>query len=336
MAPPVRFGIFGVEHSHVVDIALGLAGAGAQPVFVAGVPNAAATALADRLQIPLTTDVPTDCLARIDVAIAGGAPADRSGLALDAMRSGCDVICPKPAVLDVDTLARVEAVQRATGRSFSIWFSERLNSPSTIAAIDLVRNGAVGRVVHIVGLAPHRLNASSRPDWFFDPSRAGGLIADLMTHQFDQFIALAGGKVRLIDATTANVANHDRPLFRDIATCTVNNDAGVTGHFRADWLSPSTLDAWGDVRLFIQGTKGMIEVRKVVDIGGRPGQDHVFLSNGVRIERWQTEADQVIFFDEYLLDRAHSSLDQNHVFEVCRLAIKAQALADTRERQTKS
>ena len=45
--------------------------------------------------------------------------------------------------------------------------SERLHVESAMYATDLVRTGAVGRVLQVIGLGPHRLNASARPPWFF-------------------------------------------------------------------------------------------------------------------------------------------------------------------------
>ena len=58
---------------------------------------------------------------------------------------------------------------------------------------------------------------------------------------------------------------------------------GGTGYIRVDWFTPDGLPTWGDGRLTILGTDGYIELRKYVDIGGRPGGDHLFL-----VDRQQT------------------------------------------------
>ena len=44
-----------------------------------------------------------------------------------------------------------------------------------------------------------------------------------------------------------------------------------------DWFTPDGLPTWGDGRLTILGTEGTIELRKYLDIAGRPGTDHLFL-----------------------------------------------------------
>ena len=53
---------------------------------------------------------------------------------------------------------------------------------------------------------------------------------------------------------------------------------------RVDWFTPDGLPTWGDGRLIILGTDGHIELRKYVDVAGRPGGDHLFLTTrqGVR------------------------------------------------------
>jgi hypothetical protein len=55
-----------------------------------------------------------------------------------------------------------------TGRIFSICFSERFVVPATLVAAKLIADGAIGRVVHTIGLGPHRLNRAIRPAWHFD------------------------------------------------------------------------------------------------------------------------------------------------------------------------
>lgn len=53
----------------------------------------------------------------------------------------------------------------------------------------------------------------------------------------------------------------------------------TSGYVRVDWFTPQGLPTWGDGRLTIFGTEGYIELRKYIDINGRPGTDHLFLVN---------------------------------------------------------
>ena len=49
-----------------------------------------------------------------------------------------------------------------------VYFSERLHVESAVYAGQLIADGAIGRVIQVLGLGPHRLNPATRPPWFFD------------------------------------------------------------------------------------------------------------------------------------------------------------------------
>ena len=39
-----------------------------------------------------------------------------------------------------------------------------------------------------MGLGPHRLNKPRRPPWFFSREKSGGILADIGSHQCEQFL----------------------------------------------------------------------------------------------------------------------------------------------------
>ena len=111
----------------------------------------------------------------------------------------------KPAFTTLDQLAAARRVQAETRRIFSVCFSERFENAATVRAGELVQAGAIGRVVHTVGLGPHRLSAPSRPAWFFERARYGGILADIASHQADQFLFFTGAtQAEVVAAQVAN------------------------------------------------------------------------------------------------------------------------------------
>ena len=66
------------------------------------------------------------------------------------------------------------------------------------------------------------------------------------------------------------------PEFEDFGQILLASD-DATGFIRVDWFTQDGLAVWGDGRLFIMGTEGTIELRKYIDIAGRPGGDHLFI-----------------------------------------------------------
>src|SRR5436309_1974691 len=182
MEPPaVRFAVIGVNHDHIYAQTDLLVRAGAELVsFFAEEPDLAArfgrrypraTPAGDRREI---LEDP-----RAHLVVSAAIPCERAPLGIEVMRHGKDYMSDNPAFTTLDQLAEARRVQGETRRIFSVCFSERFENPATVRAGELVKAGAIGKVVHTVGLGPHRINAASRPAWFFERARSGGILADI-------------------------------------------------------------------------------------------------------------------------------------------------------------
>lgn len=255
----------------------------------------------------------------------------RAALAIAVMQHGKDYLCAKPGYTALDQLEAVRQVAQATGQKALVFFGERLASRATLRALELVQGGRIGSVIHMVGLGPHRLfGPNTRPDWWFDTARHGGILNDLASHQIDQFLIFTGSTNAVIDAAHVGGARFCQyPGFQDHGDLSLHSERAV-GYVRVDWLTPEGLPTWGDVRLFLYGTEGTIEVRKNVDLDGRPGADHVLVVDGAGVERVPC-ADVPLPFAHQLIadirDRTETAMAQHHCFTVCELALRAQAAA---------
>ena len=271
----------------------------------------------------------------VDLVLVADIPSRRAERAIEAMEAGRDAMVDKPACT---TLAQLDAVKdcvRRTGRIWSIDFSERFEVPAVTRAAELVADGAIGRVVQTLGMGPHRLNAATRPDWFFEREHYGGILADIASHQIDQFLHLTGATdAEVALATAANLAHPQWPGLQDfgqIALRAEGRDGEAHGYIRVDWFTPDALPTWGDGRLTILGTAGYIELRKYVDVAGREGTDHLFLVNGDRCEYIDASEAGLPYFERLaadVLDRTETAMPQAHAFKVTELALRAQAVAE--------
>ena len=221
-------------------------------------------------------------------------------------------------------------MQVVIGRIYSVCFSERLESRATVRAAELARGGALGRVVQTVGLGPHRTNLATRPEWFFRRAAYGGILVDIGAHQADQFLYITGSTSA--EVVTAQVANYQHPQFPELEDFgeMLLRGPQATGYVRVDWYTPAGLPTWGDGRLFILGTEGYCEVRKYVDVGGRPGGDHLLWVDraGPHIEDCR---DGPLPYGAQLIadirQRTETAMSQAHCFLACELALRAQAMA---------
>jgi predicted dehydrogenase len=225
----------------------------------------------------------------------------------------------------------VKRVQAATKRIYSISYSERFENRGTVRAGELVKAGAIGNVIQTVGLGPHRMGAPTRPAWFFDKSQYGGVLVDIASHQADQFLFFTGSTAA--EVVTSQVGNvhyaQQYPNFEDFGDMMVRGNRG-SGYIRCDWFTPDGLSTWGDGRLTVLGTEGFIEIRKNVDIGGRPGESHVFLVDQ-KETRYVDSTNVVLPYGERLVDdvlhRTETAMPQAHCYLAMELVLKAQAQA---------
>jgi predicted dehydrogenase len=327
-----RFAAIGLDHRHVYDLTEGLLAAGQECVGYD--PDSSDKRVLGGFQkrfpqVPAVTrerllDDPS-----IDFIVLSAVPCERADLAITAMRRGKDVLCDKPGVTTFEQLSAVRDAVQQSGRIWTVCFSERFTKPSARKAWELVRAGAIGRVVQIIGLGPHRLNRALRPSWFFDKAAYGGIINDIGCHQIDQFLAFADARDATIVSSTIGCYGTEPTGFEDFAEMTLQTPS-VRGYARVDWFTADGLPTWGDGRLFVLGTEGTIEVRKNVDIAGREGEDHVFLVDKTDTRHIPCEDEPVTYFRDFVSDvanRTTSVVPQSHVFTVCRLALEAQQRA---------
>ena len=267
----------------------------------------------------------------VQMVLISAVPADRAALAIEAMRAGKDVMVDKPGCTTLDQLAEIEAVQAETGRIWSVNFSERFEVPAVTKAEELVFGGAIGRVVQTVGLGPHKQNLKTRPPWFFDRDRYGGILCDIGSHQIDQYLHFTGSTgAQVVHAAVENTTMPDQPGFQDFGEMALKSDKG-RGYIRLDWFTADGLPTWGDGRLFIQGTDGFIELRKYTDIGQPHRTNNLYLVNGEENVLIACDDAGLPYFPRLVADvqdRTETAVGQTHTFLTTRLAISAQMKAE--------
>ena len=330
-----RFAAMHLDHGHIYGMCNGVIEAGGELVavydpdpekiarFVKTYPQAKAVASAD--------EILNDAAIRLVAAAA--VPNERGPLGCRVMRHGKDYFTDKTPFTTLDQLAEAKRVVIETKRKYMVYYSERLHSEASIHAGYLVKQGAIGRVVQVLGLGPHRLGKpGSRPAWFYEKAKYGGILCDIGSHQLEQFLFYTGASdARITDAKVANYRNPQTPELEDFGDVSVIGDNGATGYHRVDWLNPDGLRTWGDGRLLLLGTEGYIELRKYLNVATAATGDHVFLVDQ-KGEQHLEVAGTVGFpyFGQLIrdcLDRSENAMTQAHCFKAAELCLLAQAKA---------
>ena len=222
--------------------------------------------------------------------------AQRCALGLRVMAAGKDYFTDKAPLTTLKQLEAAKEMVKKTGKKYMCYYSERIHVEAAVFAGELVKEGAIGRVIQVLGMGPHRENPGSRPDWFYDKENGyGGILCDF-------------GDAVLV------------------------GDNGATQYFRVDWFTPDGLGTWGDGRTFLLGTEGYIELRKYINVGTGDGtSNHVFLVNK-NGEQHFCVTGQVgyPYFGQLILDcinRTENAMTQEHCFKAAELCVKAQMQA---------
>lgn len=330
--PNLRFAAIGLNHGHIYGQTRFMLNAGAElagyyasePELCAQYEKAFPQAKRASSEAELLEDE------SIQLILTAAIPSERAPLGIRAMQHGKDFMSDKGAPTTFEQLAEVRKVQKETGRIYSVCFSERFEVPAVVKAQELVAQGVIGKVVQTIGMGPHLIGLHNRPAWFFQRACYGGILIDIASHQFDQFLYFTGStEAKVTGSHVANYKYPQYPEFEDFGEVMVEGNNG-TGYVRVDWYTPAGLGVWGDGRLVLLGTEGYIEMRKYTDVLGRPGGNHLFLVTQSGKEYMDCSNVELVYgkqlaFD--ILNRTETAMPQEHCFRALELALQAQAQA---------
>lgn len=340
-APVVKPGEFiigavGLDHGHIYGMTNGLLEAGATLKWVYDPDPEKVEKFLDtyREEGVMAAESENQILSDPEISLVASAciTSERAALGVRVMEAGKDCFVDKAPLTTLEQLEMIKAAVKRTGRKYMVSYSERLHVESAVYAGELIRAGAIGKVIQVLGLGPHRLNAASRPDWFFEKEKYGGILCDIGSHQIEQFLYYTGAR----DATVVNseIGNYNHPEYPeldDFGDATLVGDNGAMGYFRVDWFTPDGLSVWGDGRTFVLGTEGYIELRKYVDMEREGAGDFVLWADKEGEHSVNVRGRVGFpFFGQLIMDcinRTEHAMTQEHALKAAELCVKAQMLA---------
>lgn len=154
---------------------------------------------------------------------------------IEAARAGKAVLCEKPFTRETEEAERVADVVARSGVPFMPAHVVRF-FPEYRAARDVARSGRIGTVrtarTFRGGAAP------SWAPWILDPAQSGGLLVDLLIHDFD-YLRWVLGPVRRVHAGVASRHEVAGAGSRDVHAVVVLRFAdGAVAHVEGSWAYP--------------------------------------------------------------------------------------------------
>lgn len=328
------FAAIALDHGHIYGQCNGLIEAGAELRYVYDPDSAKVEKFCQAFPTakPLPSVEAVLEIPEVKLIASAAVPCDRGPLGCRVMQAGKDYFTDKAPFTTMEQLADARRVVAETGKKYMVYYSERLHVEAAVRAGQLIEAGAIGRVVQVLGLGPHRSNPPSRPPWFWSREKSGGILIDIGSHQFEQFLYWTKAKsATVIHSSVANYNHKEFTEFEDWGEANLLADNGATNYVRVDWLNPNGLRTWGDGRTFILGTDGYIELRKYLDLAKDAEGDHLFLvdHDGEQHIRCAGEVG-FPFFGQLILDclsRTENAMTQQHAFLAAELSLQAQARA---------
>jgi predicted dehydrogenase len=269
----------------------------------------------------------------IKLVVSAAIPNERAQIGRQVMAAGKDYFTDKSPFTTLTQMEEIKDVIKVTGRKYMVYYAERLHNDAGWMAGQLINEGAIGRVLQVLTLAPYRLAINTRPLWFFDKECCGGILTDMGSQQVEQFLTYAGCSEATINfARAENLNNDGMPDLEDFGEISMTGSNGASFYSRMDWFTPDGLRTWGDGRTFIVGTTGSIEIRKYLDVAREAPSSKLLLVDKEGEQEIECQGKSGFpFFGQLILDclnRTENAMTQAHVFKAAELSMQAQALAD--------
>src|SRR5580658_1019859 len=336
----IKFAVCGMSHDHIYGMIAAIQRGGGELVAAWGGEPDKLDGFTKRfpgVKIVETQDEILDDRS-VQLVLSSQIANERAPLGIKVMKHGKDYLSDKPGITSLEQLAEVRKTIAETTRIYAIMYSERLEVKAAVYAGKLVQQGAIGKVIQTINIAPHQIvqghgdagGGTGRPDWFWNPDQYGGILCDIGSHQVDQFLFYTGSKqAEIVASQIANVRHPDHPRFQDFGDMVLRGDRGL-GYVRLDWFTPDGLGTWGDGRLFILGTNGYIEVRKYTNVAVGKQGNNLFLVDNKESRYIDCNNLSLPFGPQFVADivnRTHVAQDQTQCLLATELVIKAQQKA---------
>jgi predicted dehydrogenase len=262
-----------------------------------------------------------------DAVVVGDYFGRRGEVILQALAAGKHVLSDKPICTLLDELESIERAARE--RALCVGCMLDMRTMGTMRGLrEVIAQGRIGEVQTVNFTAQHPLLPGTRPAWYFEPGKHGGIFNDIGVHAFD-LIEWAMGR-RIAEVIVARGWNLGRTPshFREAGQIMLrlDNGGGVLGdvsYLAPDGCGYNVPQYW---RVVVHGKQGVAEVQgKRLAVATHESQE----MENVACPPDEPTGILESFLAEVATRKATSSPSTAEVFRAARLSLLIQQAAES-------
>jgi len=266
-----------------------------------------------------------ELLNRESIEIAGicGANGERAEIIVECAKRKIHIVAEKPLATTVADFQRVREAVSQSSVHLTMLISMRFESRYR-ALKQIVDRGDIGEAAQIAAQKSYQLG--ERAEWMRNRATYGGTIPFIGIHMVDLMRFTSGRELMEAVSFEGRVGH---PELRDMENTTATIfqlDNRGTAALHMDYLRPDSAPSWGDDRLRIAGTRGVVEYQAATG---------VTLITGDRAPREIRElpADGSLFLDfiQSVYLGAPSGLSLADIYRANEIVLAARESADRRQ-----
>jgi len=261
----MRFGILGCQHGHIVIFIEEMLKLGHTFIGIYETDVWLADALAKKYNVPLLSSTDDFFALKPDIVGTSAVNSQKINVIESCAKRGIHIMVDKPLVTDMKGYERFLKVIDERNALVGLMLTERFNPP-IYTAWKMIKENKLGEPISFNFLKPHKLSEKSRPSWHFSRKDNGGLVIDLLIHDFDLLQWFTQSSIEECHGYLKKTGYSEYPQFYDSVNVIAKTKNGVVATFEADWRMPDAYWSWGDGRIFCVGSYGRLEIKTVGDI----------------------------------------------------------------------
>lgn len=195
----------------------------------------------------------------LDIAAAFTIHGETAQALIDCAEAGVHIYTEKPLTMNLREHSALRRAVEKSGVTLTMMLDMRFQGVYRRVREE-IQKGTIGEVTQATAQKSYKVG--TRPDWVKTHETFAGIIPFIGCHALDLIRWTTGLEFVKGAAMHNNVGRPDLGDFENSASIIILAENGAAFSARLDYCRPETASTWGDDRIRVAGTEGVIEVMR--------------------------------------------------------------------------